>query len=65
MRYLIYLCLYLALTLMLACCTRPQVIHQAPDYGPVAEAFKFVGLCLLGISVVAAVAVLLKQLIQK
>ena len=69
MRYLIDLSIYLPLTTLLCCCSdkspAPQIINEAPDYSPLAEALKFIGLCLLGISVVYAAAILLNNLINK
>ena len=69
MRQLILLPLSLAVVLFMSSCdgspNPPAVVHEAPDYNPIGEAIKFLGLCFLGTSIIYAVATIIKNIIQK
>ncbi len=65
---LILLTLSLAFVQLASCSsssTPPPVVYEAPDYGPIGESFKFLGICFLGISIICAVANIIKNIIQK
>mgnify|MGYP000748911725 CR=1 FL=1 len=64
---LILLTLLLASLLFMSSCSSPStpVVYEAPDYSPVCESLKFLGLCFLGISIICAVASIIKNIIQK
>jgi hypothetical protein len=70
MRHLILLPLSLAVVLCVSSCGSsspppPPMVQEAADYGPVGEALKFLGLCFLGISIICAVATIIKNIIQR
>jgi len=55
MKLMIYICLYVSLTILLSCCASEKgvkIVNEAPDYSPIGESVKFVGLCILGVSIV-------------
>ncbi len=67
MRHLILLPLSLAVVQLISCSSSPSppVVYEAPDYGPIGESLKFLGLCFMAISIICAVANIIKNIIQK